>query len=176
MKYKLIFIILLIFLCGHISYPQSPIIRYAESYLWVREITPNRSPEIDSMNIAVGAPLGSSWCASYVSWVYNHFNIINPNSAWSPNFGLKNDCIWQYKQLNTVKLKPGDCVTFYYSNLGRIGHVGIITNVYDDYVITVEGNTNGAGSREGSGVFKKKRSLDNIYRVTRYTKIKKVQE
>lgn len=173
---KLLFILLMF--VSTAAYPQAPIIRYAESYTWVREIKPNRSPEIDSMNIAVNAPLGSPWCASYASWVYNHFNIINPNSAWSPNFGLKKDCIWQYKQLNTVKLKPGDCVTFYYSNLGRIGHVGIITQVYDDedYVITIEGNTNGAGSRDGSGVFKKKRSLNKIYRVTRYTKIKKVQE
>ena len=165
---KILFILFLF--VSTVAYPHSPLIRYAESYTWVREIKPNRSPEIDSMNVAVKAPLGSSWCASYASWVYNHFNIINPNSAWSPNFGLKKDCIWQYKQLNTVKLKPGDAVTFYYSNLGRIGHVGIITQVYDDYVITIEGNTNGAGSREGSGVFKKKRDLNKIYRVTRYIK------
>lgn len=167
---KMIFILFLF--VSTAAYPQSSeLIRYAESYLWVREIKPNRSPEIDSMNMAVKAPLGSSWCASYASWVYNHFNIINPNSAWSPNFGLKQDCIWQYKQNNTVKLKPGDAVTFYYSNLGRIGHVGIITQVYDDYVITIEGNSNGAGNREG--VFKKKRSLDKIYTVTRYTKPQK---
>ena len=167
---KLIFIILLIFLCGHILYPQSPIIRYAESYLWVREIKPNRSPEIDSMNIAVGVPLGSSWCASYVSWVFNNNGYLYPHTAWSPNLGLKQDCIWQAKRVNTVKLQPGDVVTFYYSNLGRIGHTGIIVQVYDDCVITVEGNTNGAGSREGSGVFKKKRSLDKVYRITRYIK------
>jgi hypothetical protein len=170
---KLLFILL--FFVTTTLYPQNPqteLVKYAESYLFVREIGYNRSPEIDSMNIAVHVPLGSSWCASFNSWIFNHFNIINPNSAWSPNWSLKQDRIWKAKQVNTVKLKPGDVVTFYYSNLGRVGHTGIITQVYEDYVITIEGNTNDVGSREGSGVYKKKRSLDKIYTVTRYTKIK----
>lgn len=167
---KLLFI-LLIFVSTTL-YPQTELVKYAESYLFVREIKPNRSAEIDSFNIAVGVPLGSSWCAAYNSWIFNHFNIINPSSAWSPYWSLKQDRIWKAKQLNTVKLIPGDVVCFFYSNLGRVGHTGIITQVYDDYVITIEGNSNGAGSREGSGVFKKKRSLDKIYTVTRYTKIK----
>lgn len=153
------------------QYPQTELVKYAESYLFVREIKPNRSPEIDSMNIAVHVPLGSSWCASYNSWIFNHFNIINPSSAWSPDWSLKQDRIWKYKQVNTVKLKPGDVVCFYYSNLGRVGHTGIITQVLDDYVITIEGNTGGGGiNRDGDGVYKKKRSLDKIYTVTRYIK------
>jgi hypothetical protein len=167
---KLIFIILLIFLCGHISYPQSPIIRYAESYLWVREIKPNRSPEIDSMNIAVNVPLGSPWCGSFVSWVFNNNGYLYPHTAWSPNFALKQDCIWQSKRVNTVKLEPGDVATFYYSNLGRVGHVEIIYDYDDKYIYTISGNTNGAGSREGDGCYKKKRELNKVYRITRYIK------
>lgn len=169
---KLLFILL--FFVTTTLYPQNPqteLVKYAESYLFVREIKPNRSPEIDSMNIAVHVPLGSSWCASFVSWVFTKNNIPNPQSGWSPNFALKPDRIWDKNIKN--KLKPGDVCTFYYTNLGRVGHTGIITQVYDDYVITIEGNTGGGGiNREGDGVYKKKRSLDKIYTVTRYTKIK----
>lgn len=138
--------------------------------MWVREIKPNRSPEIDSMNIAVNVPLGSPWCGSFVSWVFNNNGYLYPHTAWSPNFALKQDCIWQSKRVNTVKLEPGDVATFYYSNLGRVGHVEIIYDYDDKYIYTISGNTDGAGSREGSGVFKKKRSLDKVYRVTRYIK------
>lgn len=168
---KLIFIILLIFFCGHISYPQNPqteLVKYAESYLFVREIENNRSPEIDSMNIAVGVPLGSSWCASFVSWVFTNNYIPNPQSGWSPNFALKPDRIWDKNIKN--KIKPGDVVTFYYSNLGRVGHVEIIYKADDKYIYTISGNTNGVGSREGDGCYRKKRELSKVYAITRYIK------
>lgn len=166
---KLAFI-LLIFLCGHISYPQSPIIRYAESYLWVREITQNRSPEIDSMNIAVNVPLGSPWCASYVSWVFTKNNIPNPQSGWSPNFALQKDKIWGKNLKNNINIKPGDVCTFYYTNLGRVGHVEIIYKADDKYIYTISGNTNEVGSREGDGCYRKKRELSKVYAITRYIK------
>ena len=166
---KLLFI-LLIFVSTTL-YPQTELVKYAESYLFVREITYNRSPEIDSMNLAVGVPVGSSWCAAFVSWVFTNNNIPNPQSAWSPNFAKPKDRIWD-KNLKNNNIKQGDVCTFYYSNLGRVGHVEIIYKVDDKYIYTIGGNTNGAGSREGNGCYRKKRELSKVYAITRYTKIK----
>jgi hypothetical protein len=64
-------------------------------------------------------------------------------------------------------------VTFYYSNLGRVGHTGIIYQIIenDDYIITIEANTGGGGiNREGDGVYKKKRSPSKVHAVSIYIK------
>lgn len=146
------------------------LIEYAQKYLYVRETSINRSIEIDSFNTNVGVPLGSPWCASYISWVYNHFNIINPNSAWSPNWALKKDRIWDKNLKNNINIKQGDVSTFYYSNIGRVGHVEIIYKVDDKYIYTIGGNTDGSGNREGDGCYRKKRELSKVYAITRYIK------
>lgn len=50
-----------------------------------------------------------------------------------------------------------------------VAHVGFIDAWPDgDYVITVEGNTNMAGSREGDGVYRKRRPKQSIYQVSRW--------
>lgn len=164
-------ILTILFIICYITCFSQDVIKNAEYYLFVREITQNRSVEIDSFNTAVNVKKGSPWCASFVSYVFNNQNIINPNSAWSPNFALKPDRIWDKNIKN--KIKPGDVVTFYYTNLGRVGHVGIIYKIDDKYIYTIEGNTNSGGSREGDGVYKKKRELRKVYAITRYYKIKK---
>lgn len=139
----------------------------------VRETSYNRGKMIDIYNKEVGASLGSSWCASFVGSNLKWAGVPsppNPHSAWSPNYG-KNNIIWKTKRINNIQLKSGDVVTFYYSNLGRIGHTGFyIETDKDGYFITIEGNTNGDGSREGDGVYKKKRSPNKIYTINRYIK------
>jgi hypothetical protein len=152
------------------QYPQTELVKYAESYLFVREIKPNRSPEIDSMNTAVHVPLGSSWCASFVSWVFTNNYIPNPQSAWSPNFAKQKDKIWGKNLKNNINIKQDDVCTFYYSNLGRVGHVEIIYKADDKYIYTISGNTNVTGSREGDGCYRKKRELSKVYAITRYIK------
>ena len=71
---------------------------------------------------------------------------------------------------NNINIKPGDVCTFYYTNLGRVGHVEIIYKADDKYVYTISGNTNGVGSREGDGCYRKKRELSKVYAITRYIK------
>ncbi|HRO18524.1 MAG TPA: hypothetical protein PLU07_10055, partial [Ferruginibacter sp.] len=63
----------------------------------------------------------------------------------------------------------GDVFTLYYAHLKRIGHTGfhhkkINSSVYE----SVEGNTNAAGSREGDGVYKKKRSYNATHSISRW--------
>lgn len=140
--------------------------------LYVRETQgPNRGPEVDMYNREVKAPMGSSWCGAFVGWNLTQFHIINPNSAWSPNYALPKDIIWKYKKLNSIKPLPGDVPTYWNAHLGRVGHVGIYT--YTDlngYFITIEGNTNNNGSFNGDGVYKKKRNPNQVYAISRYIK------
>ena len=55
-------------------------------------------------------------------------------------------------------IKAGDIVVFTFS------HIGIAVKDVDSsgYVVTIEGNTNGAGSREGGSVLEKKRHVSKI--------------
>lgn len=51
--------------------------------------------------------------------------------------------------------------------LYRIG-VGFVDQWQNKYVITVEGNTNEAGNREGDGVYRKRRTIKSIYVAANY--------
>jgi hypothetical protein len=69
-----------------------------------------------------------------------------------------------------VKAIPqkADVFGIYFSKLGRIAHVGFIQEWGSRIVITVEGNTNDQGSREGTCVASKRRPTRTIYKVSRY--------
>lgn len=53
----------------------------------------------------------------------------------------------------------GDIIILDYGN-GQ-GHTGFVTAVNGEWVDTIEGNTNSAGSREGDGVYRKRRLIKN---------------
>ena len=61
-----------------------------------------------------------------------------------------------------------DVFTLYYSKLGRVGHVGFIVGEDEEYLTTVEFNTGPGGSREGEGVYKRKRRKDAVHSVNRW--------
>ena len=56
----------------------------------------------------------------------------------------------------------------YFPKMKRVAHVGFVDQWGPKEVVTVEGNTNGAGSREGDGVYKKKRLTRQIHSVASY--------
>lgn len=137
----------------------------------VRETSYNRGYMIDIYNREVGAPLGSPYCGAFVGSNLTWQGVKNPHSAWSPNYAASQDIIWRPKRKTNLTPKTGDVVTFYYANLGRVGHTGFyIETDKDGYFITIEGNTNGSGDREGDGVHKKKRNPNKVHAVTRYIK------
>lgn len=139
----------------------------------VRETSPNSGPEVNNYLHSVGINYPAPWCAAFVSYNLQQFNIPNPNSGWSPDYGKSNDIIWTRTKGSKSGITPltGDVVTFYYPILKRIGHVGFfIEKDKSGYFITIEGNTNGSGSREGDGVYKKKREPSKVYAISRYIK------
>ena len=130
-----------------------------ESQLYVRELTGNNDGiEVEEYLASVGLGKGYPWCAAYTTWGLDQCSITNPQSAWSPHWARDKDVIWSQvliKQRKESKPKAGDTFTLYYNKLKRVGHVGFILSEQEDYFITIEGNTNVAGSRAGIGVFKR---------------------
>jgi hypothetical protein len=154
------------------------LLKILDTQLGIREIPEgsNRGKMIDIYNRHVDIPLGSPYCAAFVSYNLDSVGVDNPRSGWSPNYALKKDIIYKAKNTNNKSLKACDVVTYYYSNLKRVGHTGFYLKTdVNGYIITVEANTNSSGAfgtieREGSGVYKKKRELSKIYAITRYIK------
>lgn len=140
-----------------------------DSQLHVREMTgKNDGLEVEKYLKHVGLEKGYAWCAAFVSWVYSEATIANPKSAWSPSMLPASKIIYQRndkkKQLNP---QTGDTFGIWFNNLKRVAHVGFVDEWQpsESYVITVEGNTNDADSREGDGVYRKRRLKSQIYQV-----------
>jgi len=62
----------------------------------------------------------------------------------------------------------GDLFILRSEELKRFAHVGIVTKVNGDSFETIEGNTNGGGSREGFGVFARVRRVTGAIRFIRW--------
>lgn len=109
--------------------------------------------------------LTSAWCATFVSWVANKAGALDkiiPLHAWTPS-GL----VWFRKNATVSQgagARVGDFFYVYYPNMGRVAHVGIVERVEGDFIVTIEGNTNTTGARQGNGVYRLRRKVNgNLY-------------
>lgn len=115
---------------------------------------PNRSGLIDQWNTAAGAPIASSWCASFAF------------SAWKENgaapLGNAACDTWHVNSAKAGRFltsgNVGDVMLFDFSTqAGYADHCGVLVRqeIIDgvSYVYSAEGNTNTNGSREGDGVY-----------------------
>jgi hypothetical protein len=142
--------------------------RIAETQIGVRETKNNGGESITGYQAATWLPVGPwAWCAAFVCWCVREaikgraVTFSRPETAGAWDFER-----WCREEDNSVRLrkppmgdiKRGDIVIFTFS------HIGIATGPPDvnGNVPTVEGNTNGAGSREGDGVYRKLRPLAKI--------------
>ena len=139
------------------------------SQIGVRELTgKNDGPEVEIYLKSVGLGKGYSWCSAFVKWSLDQVEISNKINAWSPTAENKSNLIYQTRRFISEP-EPGDVFTLYYPKLKRIGHTGFFHQKQNESIIvTVEGNTNEAGSREGDGVYKKYRSLKTIHSISRW--------
>ncbi len=139
-----------------------------KSQIGVRELTGNNDgPEVETYLSSVGLNKGYSWCAAFVKWCLDMCGIKTTITAWSPTAHNKKMVIYQSGKW-FGEAREADVFTLYYHNLKRIGHTGFVDKVYNDktMVQTVEGNTNGPGSREGDGVYLKFRPVKTINSIT----------
>jgi hypothetical protein len=146
------------------------------SQIGVREKPSNSGPQVEKYLKYVDLPKGNPWCAAFVCWVLGEAGLENPRSGWSPAlFGVRH-VIWDWKQRTrnkeprTKSQEPGlgDVFGIYFPEKGRIAHVGFVDHWDGTWMISVEGNTNMAGSREGDGVYRKMRLVSSLHKVSRY--------
>ncbi|MBS1940305.1 MAG: CHAP domain-containing protein [Bacteroidetes bacterium] len=134
----------------------------------VREATGrNDGPEVERYLAHVGLGKGNAWCAAFVSYHLSGCGVDNPRSAWSPAFALPKDQVWTPRKASRSP-RPGDVFSIYYPALGRVGHVGLVREWQGLYILTIEGNTSDPGSREGDGVYARRRQLSKCHAITTY--------
>ena len=145
------------------SQDRDRIIAIAASQLGVKELTGNNDGvAVESYLAVTGLKKGYPWCAAYVSWVYRKAGFAKPNSAWSPD-------MFPASRITKDALS-GNLIGIYFPELKRIAHVGILVKQEGNYMVSLEGNTNIAGSREGEGVYLKRRHFRTIYRMADWVK------
>lgn len=151
--------------------------RTYNSQIGVYEATgKNDGPQVEEYLSSVGRKKGDAWCAAFVHWVLSRCDVNDiPFSGWSPSWFTKN-VIYKRGGKSNQTPQTGDVFGLYFLNLKRVAHVGFIDRWTDgsDYCITVEGNTSdantGNATREGGGVYKKRRLKRQIYIVSRWVK------
>lgn len=144
---------------------RNEVIYLAESQIGVIEKTENWGPEIKIYLDSCGFNKPVPWCACYISWIYKCLQLNTPRfSARAASWTELN----QYK--NKYDAISGDVFTIYYSELGRVGHAGIIDAIDSDYIYSIEGNTGGKSGKdwEGDRVMKKLRPWTTIYKTANW--------
>ncbi|MCY1527801.1 hypothetical protein D9M68_628840 [compost metagenome] len=172
-KSKSILITLLLFVCS-LSYAQQSdklrqeIQRTYTNQIGVRELTGrNDGKEVETYLSYVWLKKGQPWCAAFVSWSFGQNGVRSARSG---------GCVQLMEQGRTIyragkaieNPKKADVFFIYFAEKGRVAHTGFIDKWSDEWVDAVEGNTNQAGSREGDGVYRKKRLKRQIYAVTTF--------
>lgn len=140
----------------------------------VKELTGHNDGATVEMYLkSVGLGKGNPWCAAFISWNYQQCDIKNPKSGYAPNWFPSTNVIYKPSSKIIGTPEPGDVFGIYFASKKRIAHVGFIIEWGEKYVTTIEGNadadaTEGEKSREGNGVFKKKRLKRQIYAASRW--------
>ena len=128
----------------------------------------NRGPEVDQYVTRCGLdPKGKfAWCAAFVYWCFDQVSkelarknpvvktagvLAHWNGAGTQPGATR---ITKLKATNNPSLiKPGH---IFIIDFGKgAGHTGLVEQVTSGKLVTIEGNTNDGGSREGIGVFRR---------------------
>lgn len=138
---------------------RSNLARLAENEIGVRELTGNNDGKRVELYLAwVGLKKGESWCAAFISYLFHKIGNNKPRSGWSPD-------LFPNARLARSTL-PGNVIGIYFPDKHRIAHVGLIVHEKDNWITSIEGNTNIIGGREGDGVYRKLRHRRTIYKIS----------
>jgi hypothetical protein len=152
----------------------------AEAEAHVMEVPPgsNRGPKVDEYLRTVGlVPQDGSfpWCAAFVYWCFEKAarQLAVPNPAirtagvldlWNRAGASGVTRIGQQEADDSPAIvQPG--MIFVLTTGSGNGHTGLVKKIEGIRLITIEGNTNDGGSREGVGVFERQgRTISGINR------------
>ena len=142
-------------------------LRVALSQVGVRETSRNSGPEVDAYLSSVGLGPGYSWCCAFVHWCFEvgaaSVNLPNPCPHTAGALKLWSMSPQEAKWGPKDEPEPGD--VFVIDHGHGLGHVGFVVELDQaGDLVTVEGNTNPGGSREGDGVYRRTRRREEINR------------
>lgn len=166
--YFIVFVLL--FVCGASnSFCAGCVEQCYTSQIGVREATGRNDGQAVEMYLrSTNLGKGYAWCAAFVKWVFVSCGVKTTITAWSPTAHNSNNIVYFKSRLEKEPL-PGDVFTIWNVKMKRISHTGFFhrkvnASIYE----TIEGNTNEGGSREGDGVYKRRRSFNATYSITRW--------
>ncbi len=135
----------------------------ARSQIGVRELTGNNDGlAVEGYLKVTNLPKGNPWCAAFVSWAFAEAGFVKPRTAWSPALFPN--------ARSTLTPKPADVLGIYSIKLKRIAHAGLVERRQHNWIISIEGNTNANGGREGDGVYRKWRHIRTIAKFADWVK------
>jgi hypothetical protein len=150
------------------------LIQIAELEVGTSEVNgTNCGPRVNEYKAATNLPPAKSWpwCAAFICWVVREamkkasihetktFRRPRTAGAWDfENWSLAQDDTTSTKKPHRSDILPGDIVVFKFSHIG----LALSAPSPSGFVKTIEGNTDGSGSREGGSVLIKSRPVSAI--------------
>lgn len=109
---------------------------------------------------------GFAWCAIFTKYIWDRFNITSTNQKNHKDISINVMQTYnRFKSISTLNpegLEPGSLVIWQSKKNATSGHIGIYLGSLDnETIVTLEGNTDADGSREGDGIYIKKRIFKN---------------
>ncbi len=143
------------------------IIAIASKELDVREATGNNDGKrVEEYLRYTNLGKGHEWCAAFVSWCYGQAGLPVPRNPWSPALFPKAKVYWRSgEKVNALKSENVKANVFgvYGVKAKRINHVGLVKEIANDYLITIEGNSN-------DRVESRRRHLKTVYALADWVK------
>lgn len=104
-----------------------------------RPLGSNRHPRIDGYAVLFGSPLGSSWCALAAGAWFRFAGARTPDRAVSAVSSWYE--MGKARSTLTQEPRPGCAVIYALAGGALPDHMGIVADVVDTLVLTIEGNT-----------------------------------
>ncbi|MFO7800666.1 MAG: CHAP domain-containing protein [Desulfovermiculus sp.] len=129
----------------------------------------NRGKRVEEYLASTDLPGGHPWCAAFVYWCFQQaaLRLENDNPCiktagvldhWNQagQEGVRRITSQQAEE-DPELVQPGMVFIIDTGDPGGGGHTGLVERVEGGRLITIEGNTNKDGGREGNGVFRRRR-------------------
>jgi hypothetical protein len=150
---------------------QKKIVETALKYVGMQEIKGNlgwTSESFEAKMVETGWKTTQAWCAYFTELVWSEvYDPVGLAKDLDRYFsGSARRTLAKFAAADGwctgIRPVPGAVVIWKSVKNGKdqsTGHAGIVVEVHKDHIVTVEGNTNAGGSREGDAVAKKTRKL-----------------
>ena len=150
------------------------LVEFARKEVGIRETSKNQGPGIEKYWSATSYPKGyqnrEPYCAAAAAWLVKQacagqahsFSLPTTPLAYGFEKWAANNSGRGIAIVSRNAARSGDIFT-----LSAASHVGIIESVSGSTATTLEANTDGSGSREGDGFYRKTRNISGFRKVIR---------